>query len=376
MRSVTVHLVFLLIVFGGRARSANLSAPAQTANPGQTLAVPLAFTSAGSSISGVQFDLSWSPPLHLNVAVGDQLRTSTKLLFTNLVSPGSLRCLVIGMNQDVIPDGELLQLLIGVDSTAAAGTATVGISNVVATTPVQQTAASANPVSIQIQSGVSTTLAPESIVNAASLVSGPVSPGEIISIFAPLTAVTTPVVLLNGQPAPVLYAGSSQINAIVPFGLSVSQSALVELRSGNATVATATLPSASASPGLFAQSGDGLGAGAILNPDYSINSPLNPAPSGSIVMLYGTGFGALSTAVADGSIEKAAVPFQLLSQITASVAGAPAVVKYAGSAPGLVAGAAQINIQIPPGTPASANASVIVYVGAASTPVGVSVAIQ
>jgi uncharacterized protein (TIGR03437 family) len=91
-------------------------------------------------------------------------------------------------------------------------------------------------------------------------------------------------------------------------------------------------------------------------------------------MLYGTGFGLLNGAVADGAIMNATVNFLL--QPTATVSGVQAMVEYAGSAPGLVAGAAQVNILIPKNISANSAAPILVTVGSVSSPNGVTVALK
>src|SRR5207302_9459415 len=79
--------------------------------------------------------------------------------------------------------------------------------------------------------------APTIISNAASGVSGPVSPGEIVSIFGgnlgPSAGVPTVVsggsiqtliaetqVTFDNIPAPLLFVSATQINAIVPYGIA------------------------------------------------------------------------------------------------------------------------------------------------------------
>src|SRR6185503_4340953 len=82
------------------------------------------------------------------------------------------------------------------------------------------------------------------ITNAASFLAGPVVPGEIITIFGsglgpvpgvPLTSeqivdgqLPTKLggvqVLIGGTPAPLLYAGATQISAIVPYEISAPTS--------------------------------------------------------------------------------------------------------------------------------------------------------
>jgi uncharacterized protein (TIGR03437 family) len=156
--------------------------------------------------------------------------------------------------------------------------------------------------------------------------------------------------------------------------LDATQPASVQLQNAGQTLGTVTLSTAATAPAIFTDSSQGFGQGAILNQDYSINSASHPAARGSYVMIFGTGFGLLNGTVADGAIVNAAVNFLL--PVTASVSGVQATVVYAGSAYGLVAGAAQINILIPKNIPANSAAPILVTVGSVSSPNGVTVAIQ
>jgi uncharacterized protein (TIGR03437 family) len=375
-RSVSVRQVaFLLFLACQSSVAATLSAPGQTASPGQSLDVPLSFSASGSTVVGIQFDLQWNQPFSLSVTVGNQLKTSTKVLYSAVIGKGILRCLIAGVNKDPLPEGVLLNLLISVDPTAGAGVGAITFANLVAANPDGSAASvTSAPLSIQIQAGSGPQLPAQAIVSAASLLPGPVSPGEIVSLFAPVGTGGTPALLFNGAAAPILYAGANQINAIVPFGLDATQPASVELQNAGQTLGTVTLSTAAAAPALFTDSSQGFGQGAILNQDYSINSAANPATRGSYVMLYGTGFGLLNGAVADGAIMNATVNFLL--QPTATVSGVQAMVEYAGSAPGLVAGAAQVNILIPKNISANSAAPILVTVGSVSSPNGVTVALK
>lgn len=373
--SLSMRQVAALVCLAGQPGvAATLSAPGQMASPGQTLVVPLSFSAAGSAVAGIQFDLQWNQPFDLSVTSGDQLRASTKQLYFVIVGPGVLRCMIAGVNQDPLPEGGLVRLSIAVDPAAAAGAGSITIANVVAAAPDgSATTVGSSPLSVQIQESSGTELTAQSITNAASSASGPVSPGELVSLYPPVETAGGPMLLFNGVPAPILYAGANQINAIVPFGLDVTQSASVQLLDAGQTLGIAQVSTAAAAPALFTEAGGGTGPGAILNQDYSINSAVNPAARGSYIVLFGTGFGLLRGAVADGAIVNAAVNFLL--PVTASISGAPAKVIYAGSAYGLIAGVAQVNVQIPVNIPANSSAPVLVKVGSATSPGGVTVAI-
>ncbi|MCX6627462.1 MAG: hypothetical protein NTW28_07520, partial [Candidatus Solibacter sp.] len=178
----------------------------------------------------------------------------------------------------------------------------------------------------------------------------------------------------NGIRAPTLYAGRGQVNAIVPFSLDVGPPATLEVRGDVQPTASLPLPTASVSPAVFTQGGTGIGPGAILNEDYSVNSFLNPAAAGSTVMVFGTGFGSLDPPATDNQI--AGSPANTTRPVTASIGARPAEVLYAGAAPGLVSGVVQINLRIPSGVAPNVAAPLFLTVGPATTPAGVTVSIR
>jgi len=92
----------------------------------------------------------------------------------------------------------------------------------------------------------------------------------------------------------------------------------------------------------------------VLNQDGTINSPTNPAPAGSVVSIFGTGFGAIGNSIPDGGITPPAgaqypgVQVQATWQISFShELTLPATVLYAGAAPLEVEGVGQINFVVP-----------------------------
>ena len=101
---------------------------------------------------------------------------------------------------------------------------------------------------------------------------------------------------------------------------------------------------------------------------------MNPAAAGSVVMVYGTGFGSLDPPAADGEI--AGFPARTTLPVSASIGDLPAEVLYAGAAPGLVAGVVQVNLRIPSGLAPNLAAPVSVTIGSATTPAGVTVSIR
>ncbi len=230
-----------------------------------------------------------------------------------------------------------------------------------------------------------------SVMSSASFAAGALAPGALVTIMGtalgPSTGVAVPSAvgafgttlagvqaLFNGTPAPLLYVSSTVVNAVVPFIESGQAIVAVQISYNGALSNTVSVPIAAAAPGLFTAASSGVGQGSILNQDYSVNSASNPAAAGSVVAVYGTGGGLFQPALADGTIAGSALS-TLVLPVTATVNGAAATVVYSGSAPGLIAGVMQINVEIPAGTP-SGNAPITISVGGVATQAGVTVAVR
>jgi uncharacterized protein (TIGR03437 family) len=139
---------------------------------------------------------------------------------------------------------------------------------------------------------------------------------------------------------------------------------------------TMTMPVQSATPAIFSRDSSGAGPGAILNQDNTLNSSANPAAPGSIVAIYLTGGGVTAPASGDGSVT--GVPPPLLTQASATtvtIGGVNAAVKFAGAAPGSVAGLTQINVEVPAGATGIAL-PVIVKIGTFSSTGAATVAVK
>ena len=234
------------------------------------------------------------------------------------------------------------------------------------------------------------------LANAASLLPAPLAPGEIFSIFGqgigPAAAVTgnfdasgtlsttlanvqvlftgTPV---NATPAPLFYVQSNQINAQVPYEMAGQTFAQLQVVYQGATLASMQVPIADANPALFTVS-NGTGNAVVVNQDGSINSDKNPAPRGSIVVLYATGEGQTSPAGLTGQAAQAPFPLPVLP-VSLTMAGYAANVLFAGDAPGFV-GVMQINAQVPSGFVPTGDLAVALTVGLYQSPAGVTIAVE
>ncbi len=358
------------------AHSAQLSLPAVTSGPGSALLLPLAFASQSDSVAGVQFDLQFdSTSFNLNVTLGDSARAAGKSLSLWQLYPGLWRCVIFGLNQTRLADGPLLNLFVNVSPGTFPDTYPFQLLNIVAADP------SAKPVKttetdghIAIQGNATSAVVLQSwgVLNGASLQSGGVAPGEIATLFG--SALGPATVLFDGVPAPLLYNGANQINLVVPYGVQ-KPSTQIQVVQGGQSIAQLQVPVVDASPAIFAADGSGSGPGAILNQDYTLNSPTNPAAKGSSIMIFATGAGATNPASLDGQIAGATLPKPLLS-VSVTIGGLPVQPFYAGAAPGLVAGMLQVNCIIPANGPSGLAVPIFLSIGNSATQAGITMAVQ
>lgn len=149
--------------------------------------------------------------------------------------------------------------------------------------------------------------------------------------------------LFNNQPVPVIYAQSRQINAIVPTNLTGG--ATVSVVYNGTLIGSTSVTVVFGVPGLYrAQPGYSTQLLAINN-DGTLNSQSNPAASGTVVMLLGTGFGNTDPACTSGGLNDD-VAANLASPLSVTMNQPSQVVAYAGSAPTLLCGITQINLQV------------------------------
>lgn len=211
------------------------------------------------------------------------------------------------------------------------------------------------------------------IENSAGIqVSSDIAPYELVSLYGtgigPAHAVGGQVVhgaltnslggvqvLFNNVAAPLLYAGPNQINAIVPVSVAEGDTAALQIVTPNGTLAGPALTVVPSEPEVF-QSRPPAPAGGeavALNQDGNLNSSSSPASAGSIVTVWATGAGlGDSLGDQDGLIATGAMgvllPVSVFDSSNVNVFGVYSLeVLYAGSAPGLVTGAIQVNFRLP-----------------------------
>ena len=211
-------------------------------------------------------------------------------------------------------------------------------------------------------SSLSPLLRPGGPVDAASYLGpAPVAPGELISIFGsnfavqPSSATGTPLpsdlagtaVLLGGVPLPLLYSSPGQINAQVPFELSVNTQHQVLVSNGSLLSVPTQITVAAAQPGIFTTNAQGFGQGFIFKSDQTTLAQAGtPANRGEIVVMYCSGLGQVTPNVADGAPSPLPAA-TTVNPATVQIGGANAQVLFAGLSPGS-AGLYQINAIVPP----------------------------
>jgi uncharacterized protein (TIGR03437 family) len=216
-----------------------------------------------------------------------------------------------------------------------------------------------------------------------------VSPGEVIAIYGPgigpaAAASATPskgfypttlggvTVSVNGVNIPLLYVSANQINVVVPMALASNAAVTFQVTNGTAVSPAYPAWIVASSAGAFTP---------VFNQDGTLNSQSNPAPGGSIVTFYATGWQSNFAPFADGQVATA-MQDTCLGTCTASAstgtvgipfggggpfATLPATALYGGAAPGIVAGVTQFNVQLGTVTkpPSTATAAYSVSAGTA-----------
>jgi uncharacterized protein (TIGR03437 family) len=231
------------------------------------------------------------------------------------------------------------------------------------------------------------------VTSAASYDAAGVSPGEIVAIWGQglgpeeganlaldanglvATSIGGTQVFVNGNSAPLTYAGKGQVNAIVPYEVATETAAsVVVVYHGNAS-APFEIPITAVKPGIFTR-GPGSGQGAILNADSSVNSATNPAPRGTWVAIYGTGEGVTTPPGVDGRVTGRPLPAVAATNCTATIGGQPANVNYCGEAPGFTAGVLQVNAMVPESIVPGSAVPVTIAVGSGTSQTGVTMAVR
>jgi len=171
----------------------------------------------------------------------------------------------------------------------------------------------------------------------------------------------------------------TQINAILPFDLPVGTTLPLVVTHGNALSAPEPVNLVASEPGVFtlSQNGSGTAIAVIVHADGSsaLAGPGASAKAGDALVIYCTGLGAVSPRAVAGT----PIPLQPLSTaidpVTVTIGGVNAPVFFAGATAGLT-GLYQVNVTVPSGIAASAQAPLILTQSGRSSPAGVTIPVQ
>ncbi len=238
------------------------------------------------------------------------------------------------------------------------------------------------------------------VTSAASFTVGPVSPGDIVSVFgsnlgpaapgvgmqlnASGTALTTSLggtqVFFDSVAAALTYAGTGQINAVVPYEVAGNPTTQLTVAYQGGTSAPVTLNVQAATPAVFSLDFTGQGNGAILNQDNSLNGKSRPAARGSVVQIFLTGGGVTNPASTDGWITNqigGLWPLLTAQPVTVTIGGVISPqINYSGGAPGAVAGLTQINAVVPDSVTPGSALPLVVGIGTWQSQSGITIAVD
>jgi uncharacterized protein (TIGR03437 family) len=238
------------------------------------------------------------------------------------------------------------------------------------------------------------------VVNSASFQQGTVTPGEIITVFGvglgpaalalfnptippiptslpamgPATSVT-----IGGVAAPLIYTSAGQVSAIVPYSVGGASAAVVVTYGGLPSLAF-TVGVTPVDPGVYTIAASGQGQAAVLNynlatNDYTVNSAATAAAKGSVVILYVTGAGAMSSGTVNilTPLSPAITP---VAPVTVTIGGQPATINGAQAAPGSAPGVLQINVVVPTTAATGAAIPVTVNIGGVDSQANITMALK
>ena len=210
---------------------------------------------------------------------------------------------------------------------------------------------------------------PDGIVDGAAFnvdTSAPhYAPGSIISIFGvdlaeqiaqpdrlPLpTQLAGVSVLVGNRLAPLFFVSPGQINAMLPFETTGDSVDVSVIAGPNSQSAPMTLsPLGSSAPRIFLGVAD---QGAIQNGSRNnvLVDAANPAQAGDVIVIFGTGLGAVTNPPASGVAALVDPLSRTIEDTTVTIGGQSAVVEFSGLTPLFFAGLYQVNARVPGGLP-------------------------
>ncbi len=130
--AVVTGLLFLV----SGVEAAQLATPNASGSRGSTVMVSVSLVSGGASISGVQFDIDWDASAMMIAPLpGKGVAAAGKQFYSAALGPHQSRYVIVGLNQTILPDDELVSLFVVVKPNAKPGAYKLALSHIIATTP-------------------------------------------------------------------------------------------------------------------------------------------------------------------------------------------------------------------------------------------------
>src|SRR6266849_4647069 len=238
MRLKIIQIVVALAVAAlpALAQSASLSLSSGTGAPGGPGMLSVTMATHGAQIAGLQWDTLYNPSdLSLSgsfYVTGGAAIAAGKQATCNVVSPGDVRCLVVGFNSSAVADGVLASITFQISSSTTASASQLTFSGV------SGTDTSSNPQSVSINATGST-------VSIAQNKPAPPPPASatLSSVSCNPATITPPasascIVYLTGSAA-----SGATVSLSAGAGLSVPAAVSVSVGGSSAAfTASASLP--------------------------------------------------------------------------------------------------------------------------------------
>src|ERR1035437_10021191 len=241
-------------------------------------------------------------------------------------------------------------------------------------------------VSVPTPKDVAPTVTARGVVHAASEQGGvPIAPGGLVTVYGvnladgvgqsnglPLPEqLSGTQAFLGDKPLPILYTSTGQLNVQVPYTVPVNTQYQLTVQHGVTLSVPQSLVVAAAQPGIFTVNQQGTGQGSIVKSDQVTLAQLGmPGAVGETIVIYGTGLGAVTPAVKEGSPAPTTPPLSTTVNtvtVTVTIGGKAAQVAFAGLTPGY-AGLYQVNAVVPVGITTGDAVPVLLSVAGQDSP--------
>ena len=194
-----------------------------------------------------------------------------------------------------------------------------------------------------------------------------------------LTLLVGTQVTFDGIPAPVIFTRDTLVSVMVPYEIAGRISSAMVVSYNGVPSTPLQLRVVDTAPAIYSANSSGSGQGAILNENFSVNSPSNPESIGHYIQIYGTGEGQTSPQGVNGLITSTSRPLPVpILPVAVTIGGLPVPasdIAYAGEAPLNVSGVIQVNAKIPNGV-APGPVPVVVIIGGVPSQANLTVSVR